>query len=140
MVHLITVIGVFFSILFHILVKEPSVKEELELKIIEEGRKLEDTQGLKEKSLSLSSGLSGGKNNLIEQSAKTESKPLKRERNDRIWSDWLTSTSFWKICMIYMLSRLYVNVTQVYTPLYLQDTLGLAKVINEKVFRNDLFY
>ncbi len=135
-VHLITVIGVVFSVLFHILVKEPSLKEEWELKEIEVGKMTDDSKiDTKERSISLSSGLSGGegckKSNLLEpfeENSAAPSKPLKRSHNERIWSDWLTSISFYKICMIYMLSRLYVNVTQVYTPLYLQDTLRLAKV------------
>lgn len=58
---------------------------------------------------------------------------MKRNRNDRIWLDWFSSFNFWKICVIYMLSRLYVNVTQVYTPLYLQETLRLAKVSNRSL-------
>ena len=65
---------------------------------------------------------------LTEMEEQSKGKPLRRERNQRIWSDWFKSLNFWKICVIYMLSRLYVNVTQVYTPLYLQDTLKLAKV------------
>lgn len=55
-------------------------------------------------------------------------KRTKPHRDDRVWYDWLSSLNFWKICLIYMMSRLYVNVTQVYTPLYLQETLRLAKV------------
>ena len=54
--------------------------------------------------------------------------PIESSRNTRKWFNWFGSISFWKICVIYMMSRLYVNVTQVYTPLYLQETLQLAKV------------
>jgi hypothetical protein len=39
--------------------------------------------------------------------------------------DWLTRAVFYKTAAAYMATRLYVNVTQVYVPLYLQDSLNL---------------
>ena len=154
-VHLITIIGIIFTVLFHIFVKEPSHKEVWELKVIEEAAVSTANQearirtasnysaNLKER-CSTPNGFAN-KPNLLDQrldktvsimadtpietsGQKTGNTVLKRQRNQRIWSDWLKSTNFWKICLIYMMSRLYVNVTQVYTPLYLQETLRLAKV------------
>ncbi|XP_054163893.1 major facilitator superfamily domain-containing protein 12-like [Oppia nitens] len=43
------------------------------------------------------------------------------------WSDWLKNINFYKVAYIYMVSRLFVNLTQVYTPLFLQKTLYLPK-------------
>jgi len=48
-----------------------------------------------------------------------------REKN---WRDWLKSFSFWKITIMYTMARMFVNLSQVYTPLYLQDTLRMPKV------------
>ena len=110
-VHLITFIGIFFSVLFHVFVKEPSHAQEWELKQIDVIESKKQPTAATERSHPVT---------------------VKGERNLRIWSDWLRSVSFWKICLIYVMSRLYVNVTQVYTPLYLQETLLLAKVSQER--------
>ncbi|CAG0915809.1 unnamed protein product [Notodromas monacha] len=38
---------------------------------------------------------------------------------------WMQLSEFYKTAMLYMVTRLYVNITQVYIPLYLQDSLNL---------------
>ena len=43
--------------------------------------------------------------------------------------DWLKCSTFWKVAVIYMMSRLYFNLSQAYTTLYLTYTLKLDKVI-----------
>ncbi|KAI3386459.1 hypothetical protein SNEBB_006530 [Seison nebaliae] len=43
------------------------------------------------------------------------------------WKDWTRKLVFYQIGLIYMSSRLIVNVTQVILPLYLTDTLLLSK-------------
>ncbi|XP_065566090.1 major facilitator superfamily domain-containing protein 12-like isoform X2 [Artemia franciscana] len=39
--------------------------------------------------------------------------------------DWLKEWKFYKVAILYMSTRLFVNLSQVYLPLYLQDTLNL---------------
>lgn len=41
------------------------------------------------------------------------------------WKDWLKEVQFYQVAVLYMATRLFVNLSQVYIPLYLQDTLGL---------------
>ena len=117
-VHLITFIGIAFTTIFHIFVKEPSPQPALELTTV----------------ANVAVSLNGDPENMSRKSSLLEVKlslpdesPTKVVKNQRIWSDWLTSSNFWRVCMIYMLARLFFNVTQVYTPLYLQETLQLAK-------------
>lgn len=43
--------------------------------------------------------------------------------------DWLKCSTFWKVAVIYMMSRLYFNLSQAYTTLYLTYTLKLDKVL-----------
>lgn len=43
------------------------------------------------------------------------------------WKGYLKSAWFYKIAAIYMSTRLIVNVTQVYFPMYLTDTISLNK-------------
>lgn len=44
--------------------------------------------------------------------------------------DYLKMPRFYTVGLIYMLSRLYGNFSQVYFPLYLTMTLGMGKVSN----------
>ena len=44
------------------------------------------------------------------------------------WKHWFRESQFYKVALLYMGTRLTVNLTQVYTPLYLQETLNLPKV------------
>ena len=44
------------------------------------------------------------------------------------WRHWLRESQFYKVALLYMGTRLCVNLTQVYTPLFLQDSLHLKKV------------
>jgi len=43
------------------------------------------------------------------------------------WYKWFIKPQFYLVAVIYMCTRLIVNLTQVYTPLYLVDTLSLSK-------------
>ncbi|XP_072051519.1 major facilitator superfamily domain-containing protein 12-like [Amphiura filiformis] len=43
------------------------------------------------------------------------------------WTDWLKESQFYQIAVLYMSSRLMVNVSQVYIPMYVTDTLNLDK-------------
>ena len=44
------------------------------------------------------------------------------------WRNWLKESQFYKVALLYMGTRLCVNLTQVYIPLFLQDSLHLKKV------------
>lgn len=54
----------------------------------------------------------------------TDSKPV-----NIVWRQWLTQAQFYKVALLYMGTRLTINLTQIYTPNYLQETLQLPKVI-----------
>ncbi len=44
------------------------------------------------------------------------------------WKHWFKESQFYKVGLLYMGTRLCINLTQVYTPLFLQDSLHLKKV------------
>ncbi|EDV21100.1 uncharacterized protein TRIADDRAFT_30948 [Trichoplax adhaerens] len=46
----------------------------------------------------------------------------------KTWIDWLKSSLFYRVAVLYMCSRLIVNITQVYIPLYVIKTLHLHKM------------
>ncbi|CAG2179233.1 unnamed protein product, partial [Oppiella nova] len=51
----------------------------------------------------------------------------KARSGQKKWSHWLKSFAFWKITIMYTMARMFVNLSQVYTPLYLQNTLEMPK-------------
>uniref|UniRef100_A0A8C4QEE6 Major facilitator superfamily domain containing 12a n=2 Tax=Eptatretus burgeri TaxID=7764 RepID=A0A8C4QEE6_EPTBU len=44
-----------------------------------------------------------------------------------IWKDWFKEPAFYQIAVLYMCTRLIVNLSQTYIPMYLTETLGLHK-------------
>lgn len=138
MVHLITFIGIVFTFLFHIFVSEPQLPSALELAPVADDDLTTTTTTPTidiEKIDTVTATAHDDEEKKVAESVAVvvvepsdKDKKHRPNRDERIWSDWLCSINFWKICFIYMMSRLYVNVTQVYTPLYLQETLRLAKV------------
>lgn len=54
-------------------------------------------------------------------------KSLKTKTTTKRWYTWFKSPSFWKITLLYTFARMFFNVTQVYTPLYLQYYLRMPK-------------
>lgn len=150
MVHLISVIGVIFSILFHLFVREPSHLKTMQYRVSLgsdhfDGQKAAIYRERASSCYSVNLSEFGSHKNmsqidkiivtnranenrvsLLEPDIKIEFNTERRNR--KIWSDWLRSVNFWRMCLIYMMSRLFVNLTQVYTPLYLQESLKLAKV------------
>jgi hypothetical protein len=153
-VHLISVIGIIFSILFHIFVREPSFEETLQSRQVLEDNDFDDKKlaifreragscysvnlsefgsnkniGKTDNTL-LESRLYPKRVSLLEPDIKVKNniKTIVINRNQKIWSDWLKSINFWQMVLIYMTARLFVNLTQVYTPLYLQESLRLPKV------------
>lgn len=45
------------------------------------------------------------------------------------WTSWFGHAQFYQIALLYMLSRLYINVSQVYFPFYITLTQGFDKVL-----------
>ncbi|XP_055945683.1 major facilitator superfamily domain-containing protein 12-like [Argiope bruennichi] len=43
------------------------------------------------------------------------------------WKDWFSQPQFYMVALLYMSTRLYVNLSQVYMPMYIEDTLELHK-------------
>ncbi|XP_033750318.1 major facilitator superfamily domain-containing protein 12-like isoform X3 [Pecten maximus] len=44
------------------------------------------------------------------------------------WKDWLKEKQFYQVAVMYMCTRLFVNVSQIYLPLYVTETLQMSKV------------
>ncbi|KAK8385680.1 hypothetical protein O3P69_016453 [Scylla paramamosain] len=104
-------IGVVFSLIFHIGVKEPP--------FIPHKKRCELPPSC------------GGE--------KKEASPAKMRK-----IDWFKELPFYQIAVLYMATRLYVNLYQAYIPLYVQDTLRLdqtflALEINKKIGRKRTF-
>ncbi|KAK3098168.1 hypothetical protein FSP39_016838 [Pinctada imbricata] len=94
LVFIVVGLGLLVSIMFHIIVKEPS-------------RNSRDSVDRDEVSIS------------IEKSA--------LQKNTMTWKDWLKNTQFYQIGLMYMCTRLFVNVSQIYLPLWVTETLKLPK-------------
>lgn len=50
------------------------------------------------------------------------------QENKLDWFGYLKNFRFYNVALLYMCTRLIVNMTQVYLPMYLTDTLQLSKV------------
>ncbi|KAL3191696.1 hypothetical protein MRX96_043510 [Rhipicephalus microplus] len=44
-----------------------------------------------------------------------------------VWKDWFREKGFYLVALLYMFTRLYVNLNQVYISIYIQDTLLLRR-------------
>ncbi|KAM3604371.1 uncharacterized protein V6R79_010134 [Siganus canaliculatus] len=105
-------IGAFFSLLFHLGTKEQKFaaaaagREEE----VEEERKRREEQ---------------------EEEEEGERRPLLRRPGNAPfllrWSCWLQQPSFYQVALLYMCTRLIVNLSQTYIAMYLTNTLGLPK-------------
>ncbi|GIZ05387.1 major facilitator superfamily domain-containing protein 12 [Caerostris extrusa] len=49
------------------------------------------------------------------------------EKPHLTWKDWFAQPQFYMVALLYMSTRLYVNLSQVYMPMYIEDTLELHK-------------
>ncbi|KAG8179400.1 hypothetical protein JTE90_011409 [Oedothorax gibbosus] len=49
------------------------------------------------------------------------------EKPHLTWKDWFGQPQFYMVGLLYMSTRLFVNLSQVYMPMYIEDTLGLHK-------------
>lgn len=103
-VFIVMTIGLFFSVVFHV-----GVKEKPRHRAISEGANTSNGEDTLDFSL---------------PSINTHLK----------WKHWFSESQFYKVGLLYMGTRLYVNLTQVYTPLFLQDSLHLRKVLSSLIF------
>lgn len=53
---------------------------------------------------------------------------LAEKHTQMVWTHWFRESQFYKVCLLYMGTRLTINLTLVYIPNYLVDTLHLEKV------------
>lgn len=93
-------IGIVFSIIFHVFVKERSSKNYKRLpdKVLED-----DTISIVSLDYSLPA-------------------------NHLKWKHWFLVPQFYKVSFLYMTTRLCINLTQTYIPFYLQESLNLKRV------------
>ncbi|XP_035667594.1 major facilitator superfamily domain-containing protein 12-like isoform X1 [Branchiostoma floridae] len=95
-------IGLLFSFIFHMGTKEPLRPNRAESVTEDEPIIQEDEE-----------------NELIVK------KKIRRKKMS--WKCWLKEVQFYQVALLYMCTRLMVNMSQVYMPLYLTDTLNLDK-------------
>ncbi|XP_046912468.2 major facilitator superfamily domain-containing protein 12 [Dermatophagoides farinae] len=62
-----------------------------------------------------------------QQQVATLSTDLRDECRVTVWHGWLKEIRFYKVALLYMGTRLTINLTQVYIPNYLQESLYLPK-------------
>lgn len=92
---IVVAIGAFFSLIFHLVVRDPS---------------------------------RGGRRNSRSRHTDEYIRSLVLDRSCHyIWKDWFKEKAFYLVGLVYMFTRLYVNLNQVYISLYLQDTLLLRR-------------
>jgi len=63
-----------------------------------------------------------------EINASTSSSNLVEKHTQMKWSQWFRESQFYKVGLLYMGTRLTINLTLVYIPNYLQGTLHMQKV------------
>lgn len=62
-----------------------------------------------------------------EEAVEPDPKPRLMCRRRRV-CEWLCDIRFYQVALIYMCTRLYVNISQVYLPMYLTESIKLDKV------------
>ena len=108
-------IGGFCTILFQLLVKANSNGEESHRRVhFEETTTLIDNNG---ESVINETGI------ISDLDAQEEEK--QEEHQTMSLKDWLCEPTTYQVACVYMSARLFVNTTQTYIPLYIQETLGL---------------
>lgn len=111
-------VGCLFSLTFHLGVKECDIKQRF------------NTSASSVDSESSQSSLVECANENADYDEKT---PLVRRESDFYsvpmmrWTDWFKRPEFYQMALLYMCTRLVVNMSQVYIPMYLTDTLNLSK-------------
>lgn len=105
---IVTGIGLFFSLVFHIGVAEPRRNQHLQ-------------DGCSQNKYGAISQEDGSVTETIERSM------IQRFKRRKV-KDWLTDYRFYQVALVYMCTRLFVNISQVYLPMYLTETIHLDKV------------
>ncbi|XP_074506796.1 major facilitator superfamily domain-containing protein 12-like [Sebastes fasciatus] len=112
-------IGALFSLFFHLGIKERRPGAEGEAGG-EEGRKRTGEAGGEE-----------GRKRMEEEEEEGELRPLlprnKTSSSLLQWKCWLQQPSFYQVALLYMSTRLIVNLSQTYISMYLINTLSLPK-------------
>lgn len=98
LVFIIVGMGIVFSIAFHLIVREPVQHDDVS---------------------TAENAISDGFSTTIEKSTVL--------RTRMTWKCWLKTKQFYQIAVVYMSTRLFVNVSQIYLPLYVTETLELPK-------------
>lgn len=144
MAYIVCVIGLFFSLLFHLFVHEPETaarprKVKPSVYASETKRYLQRSRGSQAIITLLANSkdeVSASRRNSTVSTISTSyaADPEEFERrlkalqtNSKRWYHWFKSLSFWKITILYTFARMFFNVTQVYTPIYLQYYLRMPK-------------
>ena len=99
LVLIIVGIGVLFSIIFHVVVKESKG---------EDRKRLVDTES-------------------TDDTISIASLDYSLPANHLKWNQWFCVGQFYKVSFLYMTTRLCINLTQTYIPFYLQETLRMRR-------------
>lgn len=106
---IVVIIGTVFSIIFHLGINEPKPPPRIDAiakAIVQQNVHSVEMNG---------------------QVAKTKA-PKKNARDSSMtWKRWLKHFEFYKVAVLYMCTRLFVNLSQTYITLYLQESLKLPK-------------
>lgn len=118
---IVTATGSLFAIIFHVGVKEPCIDQRFS------GNSFVADSRTNENTSTQQSYIS----NETEPNEQTSLIPHVREYKCNLqtmkWSDWFRQSTFYQMALLYMCTRLVVNLSQVYIPMYLTDTLMLPK-------------
>ncbi|XP_039250508.1 major facilitator superfamily domain-containing protein 12-like isoform X2 [Styela clava] len=121
---IVTATGCFFSIIFHIGVKEHTIQQRFNINNsnISNSRITEADENSSLQSTDANGSIPDEKTCLLPS---IEHSPCNLPMMK--WSDWFKRPSFYQMALLYMCTRLVVNLSQVYIPMYLTDTLMLSK-------------
>lgn len=107
---IVTGIGLFFSIIFHLGVREPKRDHQV--------------QGSENRNSSYGAAGQDTESSITET---IERSTIYRSRRRKV-ADWFLDVRFYQVALVYMCTRLFVNISQVYLPMYLTETVQLDKV------------
>ncbi|XP_074934079.1 major facilitator superfamily domain-containing protein 12 isoform X4 [Phalacrocorax aristotelis] len=71
--------------------------------------------------------LPGSLPQLEESTPLLQKEPMSPPHPLLIWKDWLLEPAFYQVAVLYMATRLIVNLSQTYIAMYLTNSLGLSK-------------
>lgn len=74
------------------------------------------------------------------ESADFDSDLVEYKHKPLTWKKWFTQAQFYQVALLYMGTRLTINLTQVYVPNYLQESLYLPKVSTIELNFSNFFF